>query len=278
MNVYEIITSRIIEKLEAGTAPWLKPWTGGEMPKNLTTGKTYRGANLFLLNMMNFSSPYWLTFRQCKERGGHVKPGEKATPIVFWNISKREDEDGEEREIPLLRYYNVFNVEQCEGLQVDAIAAEPQHFSPLTECERIINDMPNSPEIRHNEPRAYYVPAKDYVNMPKAETFHSSEEYYSTLFHELTHATGHSSRLNRKGLTVNAFGSSEYGKEELVAEMGAAFLCGSTRIENRVIDNSAAYVAGWLKAIKGDKKIFITAAAAAQKAADYILNIKEPSE
>ncbi len=279
MNVYEIITSRIIEKLEAGTAPWTKPWTGGEMPRNFVTGKVYRGINLFLLNMMNYSSPYWLTFNQCKEKGGHIRAGEKATPIVFWTKAKKEDDKGEEKNMPVLRYYNVFNAEQCEGLKIKQTEMEERYFNPLEVCEMTVNNMPNSPEIRHIDQRAYYVPAIDYVNMPKPETFRSAEEYYSTLFHELTHSTGHSSRLNRKGITVhNGFGSLDYGKEELVAEMGAAFLCGCTGIENRVIDNSAAYVAGWLKAIKEDKKIVITAAAAAQKAADYILNKSEDPE
>ncbi len=273
MNVYEIITRRIIEKLEAGTAPWCKPWTGGEMPRNLVTGKVYRGINLFLLNMMTYISPYWLTFNQCREKGGHIKAGAKSTPIVFWTKAKKENDEDGEKSIPVLRYYNVFNAEQCEGLKIEKTEAEERFFNPLEVCQMVINSMPNSPEIRHIDQRAYYVPAMDYVNMPKPETFRSAEEYCSTLFHEFTHSTGHASRLNRKGITVhNGFGSADYGKEELVAEMGAAFLCGCTGIENRVIDNSAAYVAGWLKAIKEDKKIVITAAAAAQKAADYILN------
>ncbi len=274
MNVYEIITSRIIEKLEQGTAPWAKPWTGGEMPRNLVTGKVYRGINLFLLNMMNFTSPYWLTFNQCREKGGCVKAGAKATPIVFWNLSKVKDDDtDEEKKIPLLRYYNVFNAEQCEGLNITQLDQEAREFAPIEVCMMTIAAMPKAPRIQHEQPKAYYVPSMDYVNMPKPESFKSAEEYYSVLFHELTHSTGHASRLNRKGINVNSgFGSSDYGKEELIAEMGAAFLCGCSGIENRTIDNTASYVAGWLKAIKEDKKIVIIAAAAAQKAADYILN------
>lgn len=274
MNVYEIITGRIIEKLEQGTAPWCKPWTGGEMPRNLVTGKAYRGINLFLLNMANYTSPYWLTFNQCREKGGCVKAGAKATPIVFWNISKVKDEEtDEEKKIPLLRYYNVFNAEQCEGLNIPQLEQETREFAPIEVCMMTIAAMPKAPRIQHEQPKAYYVPSMDYVNMPKPESFNSAEEYYSVLFHELTHSTGHVSRLNRKGINVNnGFGSSDYGKEELIAEMGTAFLCGCTGIENRTLDNSASYVAGWLKAIKEDKKIVITAAAAAQKAADYILN------
>ena len=272
MNVYEIITDRIIEKLEKGTAPWCKPWTGGEMPRNLITGKVYRGINLFLLNIANYTSPYWLTFNQCKEKGGTVKAGQKATPIVFWKIDENKDENGEKK-APLLRYYNVFNAEQCEGLNIPQLEQETREFAPIEVCMMTIAAMPKAPSIQHKQPKAYYVPSMDYVNMPKPESFKSAEEYYSVLFHELTHSTGHASRLNRKGINVNnGFGSSDYGKEELIAEMGAAFLCGCTGIENRTLDNSASYVAGWLNAIKEDKKIVITAAAAAQKAADYILN------
>jgi antirestriction protein ArdC len=280
MSVYEIITGKIIEKLEQGTAPWTRPWSGGQLPRNLVTGKTYRGINLFLLNMANYASPYWLTYRQCQEKGGQVKKGERSSQVVFWQLpekgAKEQDDEGEEgtgRKAPLLRYYCVFNAEQCDGLDIPQLEQEAREFSPLEACEALIHGMPaNSPEIRHNEQKAYYVPSMDYVNMPKPETFRSSEEYYSTLFHELTHSTGHSSRLSRKGITVhNGFGSADYGKEELVAEMGAAFLCGCTGIEN-LIDNSSAYIAGWLKAIREDKKIVITAAAAAQKAVDYILN------
>ncbi|MGD0283227.1 MAG: zincin-like metallopeptidase domain-containing protein, partial [Dissulfurispiraceae bacterium] len=177
------------------------------------------------------------------------------------------------------RYYNVFNAEQCEGLKIEAIGTEEREFAPIEICMATVAAMPNSPEIKHGDQKAYYVPTMDYVNMPKPETFASAEEYYSVLFHELTHSTGHRSRLNRKGITVNnGFGSADYGKEELIAEMGAAFLCGCTGIENRTLDNSAAYVQGWIKAIKEDKRIVITAAAAAQKAADYILNKKEAPE
>ena len=274
MNVYEIITSRIIEKLEQGTAPWTKPWTGGEMPRNFITGKVYRGINLFLLNMANYTSPYWLTFNQCKEKGGMVKSGQKATPIVYWNLKEYEDEEtGDKKKAPLLRYYNVFNAEQCEGLNIPQLETAAREFAPIEVCMMTVAAMPNAPEIKHEQPKAFYVPSMDYVNMPKPESFTSAEGYYSVLYHELTHATGHMSRLNRPGITKhNGFGSADYGREELIAEMGAAFLCGFTGIENKTIDNSAAYVQGWIKAIKEDKKIVITAAAAAQKAADYILN------
>lgn len=279
-TVHEIITNRIVELLEAGTAPWQKPWTGGGMPTNLVSGKHYRGVNLFLLNMMPFESNYWLTFKQCQSLGGHVKAGSKSTPIVYWNISKRTDEDGDtEKKIPFLKYYSVFNVQQCEGLPEIAQPETVRNFNLIASCEELIHGMPNAPEIMHNEQRAYYVPSQDLVNMPKAHSFNQSEEYYSTLFHELTHSTGHETRCNRKGIIErNAFGSESYGKEELVAEMGAAILCGYARIENTTINNSAAYLQGWLGAIKGDSKLVISAAAAAQKAVDYIRNVQHEQE
>jgi antirestriction protein ArdC len=276
MSVYEIITDRIIKKLEEGTAPWLRPWNSGEMPRNLVTGKTYRGINLFVLNMQNFSSPYFVTFLQCKERGGHIRAGEKSTPVVFWNTTKKKDaETDEEKNIPFLRYYNVFNVEQTEGLTIPASETKEIQFNPLAECERIIKKMPKAPEIRHGGFEACYIPSSDCVKMPKPENFINDAVYYSTLFHELTHATGHEKRLHRKGITENnAFGSANYGKEELCAEMGASFLCGITGIETRTIDNSASYVASWLRVIRADKKMIITAAAQAQKAVDYITNMQ----
>ena len=158
------------------------------MPRNLITGKVYRGINLFLLNMANYTSPYWLTYNQCKERGGCVKAGEKATPIVFWKFDKKEEEEGEGKKAPLLRYYNVFNSEQCEGLNIPQLEAEVREFAPIEVCMTTVAAMPNAPEIRHGDQKAYYVPSMDYVNMPKPETFTSAEEYYSVLFHQLTHS------------------------------------------------------------------------------------------
>ena len=283
-DVYEMVTDRILEALENGTVPWRKPWRGGTAagsPVNLKSKKAYRGINVFVLHLQGFSSRYWATFKQAKDLGGKVRKGSKGTPVVFWKwIDKKgKDDDGNEIVLdryPILRYYTVFNLDQIDGIDdPDAKAADdtPAKFNPIEAAEKIVDEMPNRPEITHNEPRAYYRPSTDTVNMPKPELFDVPAEYYSTIFHELTHSTGHESRLNRDGITkLAAFGDDNYSQEELVAEMGAAFLCGHAGIENETIDNSAAYIDGWRKKLSTDKKLVVYAAAQAQKAADYILD------
>jgi len=278
-KVYEIITDRIIEKLEQGTVPWHMPWSA-DGPKNLISDKAYRGINVFMLGSLGYMSPYWLTFKQAQALGGHVSKGEKGTPVVFWKTySKMEtDPDNQKTEKKsrfVLRYYSVFNIEQCT-LPAEEIPQQEENNSiePIPEAMRIVQAMPTAPAIEHGEPRAYYSPSRDLVNMPRAEAFNSSEEYYSTLFHELTHSTGHHSRLDRfkkDDQPIAAFGSREYSKEELIAEMGAAFLSGHCGIEDRIIDNSAAYIQGWLGRLRNDPKLVVMAAAKAQKASDYIL-------
>lgn len=285
MNVYEVINQRIVEMLEKGTIPWRKPWNAeANMPKNLISKKEYRGINIFLLNSMPYGSPYWLTFNQAREKGGTVRKGEKATPVIFWkwldweNNEAPEEED-ENGKVPLLRYYSVFNVEQCEGIKVPEPEEVITVFNPIEKAEEVIKTMPLLPDIRHGGNRAYYSPALDYIQLPTRHTFESPEEYYSTCFHELTHATGHMKRLGRKSiLETSYFGSHEYSKEELVAEMGAAFLCGHSGIEQRTLGNSAAYIQGWLKVLKDDRRLLVHAAAQAQKAADYILDRKGGEE
>ena len=270
---YEIITERILNLLEQGTVPWHKPWTGGGLAQNLVSQRPYRGINCFLLNISGYSSPYWATLNQINKKGGRVIKGQKSTPVVFWKWIEIEDEEtGEKVEKPFLRYYRVFNLEQTEGLAApESDKPKEIEFTPIERCEKLIQAMPNKPLGQHKHQAAWYKPSLDLINMPRPETFESKEEYYSTFFHELAHATGHPSRLNRPTLTEMApFGSTNYSKEELVAEMTSAMLCGVTGIENRTIDNSAAYVQGWLKKLKNDKRLVVLAAAQAQKAADYI--------
>lgn len=285
MNVYEIITDRIVSQLEKGTVPWQKPWSGmaASEPRNLVSKKGYRGINAFLTDCQGYTSPYWLSFKQAGDLGGKIKTGEKGTPVIFWNWVKKgtgkQDPvtDAELlKNIPFLRYYTVFNSQQCELPEgkLPLVPDLPDNgLTPIACCERIAAKMPNAPAIRYGEQRAYYRPSTDSVNMPKFGTFRTAEAFYSTLFHELTHATGHEKRLNRSGITdATYFGTSNYSKEELVAEMGAAFLCGTAGIENRTTDNSAAYIASWLRQLRKDTKLVIVAAAQAQKAADYILH------
>jgi antirestriction protein ArdC len=283
MNVYEIITDKIIGQLETGVVPWRKPWVAAGAPKNLISGKEYRGINTFLLGASKYVSPNWLTFKQAAELGGNVRKGEKATMIVFWKVSQFRDPDAQEGEISsadktsfVLRYYNVFNVEQCENLPAEKIPAiETRENEPIAECERIVENMPQRPAIGHAGSQAFYSPRTDAVNLPPVNLFNSPEEYYATTFHELTHSTGHKSRLGREGIEERAeFGSTRYSKEELIAEMGSAFLCAEAGISARVIDNQAAYIQGWLKKLRDDRRCVVIAAAQAQKASDFILNRK----
>jgi antirestriction protein ArdC len=226
---------------------------------------------------MHYSAPFWLTFKQAQEIGGHVKRGERACPVVFWKWLDVDNEaTGEKQRIPLLRYYSVFNVAQCEGISVPVSADTMREHSPVHAAESIVAAMPKCPEIRHGLDRAFYSPAGDLVGMPSPEHFKSAEDYYSVIFHELTHSTGHQTRLNRKAVSDSdgswsAFGSNPYAKEELVAEMGSAFLCGESGIVERTIDNSAAYISNWLTRLQDDAKLVVNAAAQAQKAADWIL-------
>jgi len=234
-SVAEIITEQIINRLEEGNIPWRKPWNGeANAPRNLVTGKTYRGINAFLLACTGFSSPYFLTFKQVQEKGGQVKEGARSFPVVFWSIVTAEDrETGDEKNIPFLRYYRVFSVEQTT-LPVPELPQVEREFNAIEQAEQIVAEMPMKPEIRTGEAKAYYVPLYDYINMPRKNLFHGDAEYYSALFHELGHSTGHSSRLARKGVMESGyFGSHDYSKEELVAEMTAAFLCGECGIDSK---------------------------------------------
>jgi antirestriction protein ArdC len=270
-QTYDRITDRITALLEQGTVPWHKPWTARTgLPRNAVSKKPYRGINVFLLIAMMYESPLWLTFRQVSQLGGSVRKGEKACPVVFWKQTTVEDkESGEQKKKYLLRFYHVFNVSQCDGLK---IGTEPVQAveNGIVKPEEIVAGMPQPPVLKHGMTHSYYSPRKDCVCLPVRERFDRSEDYYSTVFHELVHSTGHEKRLKR--FTESAeFGSNPYCKEELIAEMGAAFLCGQAEIAERTIDNSAAYLKGWLEQLRNDKTLIVQAAAQAQKAADFIL-------
>ncbi|HVN17448.1 MAG TPA: zincin-like metallopeptidase domain-containing protein [Dongiaceae bacterium] len=279
-TVYEVITNRIIQQLEAGTAPWHKPWRAhgkSGLPRNLATGREYRGVNVWVLLSSGFSSPYWLTYRQANILGGYVRQGEVGFPVVYWKFEQRETQDGDEiSEKPsvLCRYYTVFNAEQCVGLrfQPPQTVEHGPNIQPMQACERIIDAWQEKPTISHGGDSASYDKALDHVRMPERDSFESVEEYYSTLFHELTHSTGHPNRLNRSTLTdFERWGDANYSKEELVAELGSAFLAGYCGIENRTIKNSAAYLANWLGVLRHDSRMIVIAGSQAQKATDLIL-------
>ena len=280
-DLYQTVTDQIVGMLEAGVVPWRSPILGRSSaghPKNLNTGKQYRGVNVFLLAFTayakGYGSSYWMTFNQAKERGGNVRKGEKSSMVVFWKQYETKDkQSGEPVRVPVLRYYNVFNAEQIDGIEApDAVKFTPLDFKPIEAAEQIAAGYLGSPAVSHDGgQQAFYRPATDTVHMPEKTRFATCEEYYSTLFHELSHSTGHSTRLDRKIDTdPKPFGSSDYGKEELVAEMSAAFLCGHAGIHPTVIGNQAAYLDGWLKVIKADKKLVIAAAGQAQRSADWI--------
>jgi len=279
MDVYQIVTEKIVSLLEAGTIPWRKPWTTSQgMPKNLISKKEYRGINLFLLGCQQYSSPYWLTYKQATEKGGHIRKGEKSSLVVFWKMMDRNNVDDAadnniSGKLPLLRYYNLFNLEQCEGIESPTQEVQTYQFTPIEKAEQIVSGMKDRPEISYGSNKASYTPISDKVRMPNETQFERSEEFYSVLFHELGHSTGHKSRLARKEVMEHhEFGSEEYGAEELVAELTSSLLCGVAGISNQTIDLAASYIDGWLSVIKKDKRMIVMAAAQAQKAADFILN------
>src|SRR5438876_6411328 len=212
-SVYEIVTEQVIQQLESGVAPWRKPWRTLP-PANLVSKKPYRGINVFLLAFAGYGSQYWLTYRQTQALGGNVRRGQHGTKIVFWKCKTRErqtaDGEIEECKSAFLRYYTVFNLEQTEGLK--ALLALPPAF-PIEPAETIVEGMPNPPAFEQDA-RAAYIPSCDTVTMPSRTAFDSQAEYYSTLFHELTHSTGHAKRLGREGIEkIQPFGSEDYSKE-----------------------------------------------------------------
>lgn len=274
-NTYARITERILALLDEGTVPWHKPWTAAQtMPRNLCSQRDYHGINVWLLASMGYVSPFWATFNQIKEAGGSVRKGEHGTPVVFWKTYEKttaETDDVQKRFV--LRQYTVFNVAQCEGLAVPTVEVPQHDFTPIEVCEKLVGNMPQRPAILHGYAQACYRPSADVVHMPDATAFPQREEYYSTLFHELTHSTGHADRLNRATLTdMVPFGTACYAREELVAEMGAAYLCGVCGIDNVTVTNSAAYIAGWRKALRNDPACVVIAASQAEKAANFIRN------
>lgn len=281
-SVYEIVTEKIIDKLQAGEIPWKKPWKNdGSMPANFISKRQYNGMNLFLLPR-EYATNWFLTFKQVSDLGYFVKKGEKGHIVVFWkflkNTEKKSDGTEKEKTIPMLRYYTVFNVAQTT-IPEEKIPqlVRLNVLNSIEQCETVISNMPNRPQIKTGESKAYYQPNGDFVNMPQKGLFDDEQNYYSVLFHEIGHSTGHESRLNRQGIAfdTHGFGSKSYSREELVAEMTAAFLCGHCSIETATIDNSAAYIQSWVKNLKDDPRCVVVAAGQAQKAANYVLGISD---
>jgi antirestriction protein ArdC len=289
-SVYEIVTDRIISSLKAGVIPWEKPWSssGNGWPRNLVTMKQYRGINVLLLWSSEYSSPFWLTFKQAKTLKGSVRKGEHGTPIIFYKQLPeyaKNDEDTiskDERIAFVLCHYTVFNLEQCDGLTLPEIS-QPAIAPEIDEgevCESIVTGWKNRPALHLNSPnefRAYYRPSTDSIHMPARSRFVDVPHYYSTFFHELVHSTGHKSRLNRT--FGDRFGDELYSKEELVAEMGAAFLCAIAGVANEHTDrNTTAYIQNWIEKLEKDNQLIVHAAANAQRAVDLILGSRFEEE
>ena len=275
-DIYQMVTDRIVERLEAGVVPWQMPWkTANGIPRNLVSKRAYRGFNFWYLLSFGFERPYFLTWNQLKELGGTVKKGSKSFEVVFWKMLEYEQKDGDIDKIPMLRYYRVFHIDDVEGIDPAKIPSGESHdheFDAIGTCDELVEFWEDSPKIELGCRKACYIPVLDKVEMPSPRAFYQDEQYYSTLFHELVHSTGHKSRLNRHEKFPNLnFGSKDYSQEELVAEMGAAYLCGLCAIENATIDNSAAYIQNWLGKLKNDNKLVMMAASQAQHAVDYIL-------
>ena len=271
MDIYAEITNRMIAEMEAGEIPWRKPWMAAGAAISHTTGKPYS-----LLNQMLLGRPgEYITFNQCQQEGGHVRKGEKARMVVFWKWLEKEDEEtGEVEQIPYLRYYNVFHIDQCEGIAAHHMQTNPNPASPDEAAEAIITGYitREGVSIEHREgDSAFYNPSQDRIVLPLLKQFTEAAEYYGTAFHEMVHSTGHAKRLARLDTTAN-FGGEEYSKEELVAEIGSAALVHHAGLETPAsFTNSTAYVQNWLTVLKSDKRFIVSAAGKADKAVSYIL-------
>jgi antirestriction protein ArdC len=290
-DIYAEVTNRIIEQLENGVVPWQSPYFSKVgFPRNFASGKPYHGINVFLLGSLRYTSPYFLTFLQAKELGGNVRKGEKGSLVIKYGTYTKEIEgaagahNAEERR-KYLKGYTVFHASQIEGISFPQLDATPE-LPATAACDRArakVAGMPNPPKLAEGSAVPCYRRKTDSVHMPERRFFTSEEAYYSTLFHELSHATGHESRLARasllenKGIDAEGEARKVYAEEELVAEMGASFLCAHAGIIEAELPNSAAYLQGWIDALKSKdaKGWVIRAASQAQKAADFILNIQE---
>jgi antirestriction protein ArdC len=289
-DIYQEVTDAVIEQMEKGNLVWRCGWRDSALPSNVTTGIAYRGWNVFWLNfhtmIKGYETPQYLTFKQALDLGGNIRKGEKGVKIIYWatiqmkqvnhegHLADNEDEAGNrQRMVP--KVYTVFNIAQAEGIEFpEPIVNHSTIVEKLNACEELIEHMPDRPVIETDGKFPVYYPVRDTVSVPEITSFVSAEEYYAALFHELAHSTGHASRLGRKEITeATAYGSESYSREELTAELTAAFLCALTGIGQQTLENSVAYLHGWLGALKNDKTLLIKAAGQAQKAADYIRNI-----
>lgn len=287
-SVYQMVTDRVMEQMKQGIIPWHRPWTGAaDGAINYVTRKPYSLLNQIMLGRAG----EWLTFKQLTERGGKINKGARAGMVVYYSKfaykKEQKQEDGtiviEEREIPVLKYYNVFHISDVTGIESKMNDVTPaDSVQPIEEAENIVNGYVSREaglRFQNNVPsnRAYYSPTTDEVVIPMLTQYAEAEEYYSTAFHELTHSTMKKSRCNREQENkIAAFGGKDYSREELVAELGSAYLCTTAKLNSdKAFKNSVAYIQGWLRALANDEKMIVWAASRAEKAARYILGEKE---
>ena len=288
-DIYERITNRIVAELEQGVKPWLKPWSAEHAAGRITrplraNGVPYQGINIIMLwtasVAQGFAAPIWMTYKQAAALDAHVKKGEKGELVVYADRSRRTEIDEEtgqeqERDIPFLKGYTVFNVEQIDGLPAHFYAKAESRLDPVQRIERAERFFAaTGADIRHGGDRAYYSVSGDYVQMPPFEYFRDAESFYSTLAHEICHLTRHPSRLDRD-FGRKRWGDEGYAMEELVAELGSAFLSADLDLTPEPREDHAAYIASWLKVLKNDKRAIFTAASHAQRAADYLNGLQD---
>lgn len=280
LNVYEIVTKQILNLLDEGTVPWAKPWRT-TLHKNPATKHTYRGINqllceAYMMGNEDWTDPLWVTYKGAEKLGGNVVKDEKSNIVVYWkwNIEKDEETGEEKRTGGYYLYYRVFNVAQCENLELPEV--EELELVPNEEAQRVIDEYEKSPKIVYGGNSAYYRPSADLVNVPKSKDFVDSDSFYAVNFHELIHSTGHKTRLERDGvMTIDEFGSESYSKEELIAELGCAMLCAQTGISPEQIERSASYLDSWRSKLSDEPKWIVQAASKAQKACEYMLKTED---
>lgn len=291
-TAYQVVTDRVIALLKDGVVPWQRPWDTTDdngTAINLKRKTAYRGLNAMLLPCLGFTSRYWVTRKDAESLGGRIKQEHwyNYAVVVFWDwyLPKAETvkPEADQKRVPFLKYYRVWNVEQTEGLDKhipkDKKAKKLDNSKVIVQAEQIVKDYLNKPRISHGGNSAYYSPANDYIIVPERGAFRQPEEYYSTLYHELVHSTGAKNRLGRfvPDCEAKLFTKNSYGEEELIAEMGNSYLCAKAGILDRTIDNSAGYIDGWIKRLQADEKLLVKACSRAMKAVDYITDSPEPA-
>ncbi len=291
VDYYQIVTNRIIELLEQGVPPWRKTWGSYGLAKNYATGHTYSGINMLMLNLVApYDVPLYMSRKQLHERGGKIKRGSSAEWVYYYGdyhkdadgktvpknaVEKREAGGEELRHVRFLKSFPVYNVSGIEGIEIEVPTMPVRDNKPIDACELFLQNLAPSPIFSSEQiDRAFYSKSLDAIRVPDMKYFGASEQYYATIFHEIVHWTGHEKRMNRIGITDEqaTFGTALYSEEELIAEMGASYLCAINGIDLEAItENSAAYISGWMARLKEDKKMIFRVAAKAQQAIDFLV-------